>query len=241
MTIKSKIKRALNFLQTAYHSQAIGYPRVDNNYLTHNKGFDMFPHPAFSTKLSKKFSGFESRKSIKVSKEESILFLSTIHDITPAQIEDAYNYLDYYLDDNLEPRNEAMRAEVEKVIALLKEFMEENGLDTKKLYGYRHSLFSDTLEANMDAKLYEQSSIFFVDHREDTRAMAGRWKAMKNKDVPLDSPYGGVIRVETLTDALMDFKRTMTQPQPKNKTKKEKEQIEADINQKQKERRLWLK
>jgi len=217
MAIKQRIKKALNYISQAYYAGFIPYPRVDNDFIMPVKSFDLFPHPSFPP-INKRFEPLEKRAEIKVNKEELVLFLSLFHIITPAQIEGVVEYIEYYLDDNFEPHNEDLAMEIELVIKEYESFLEDHNLTGKDILALKDELFESSRQANEEALLFHQESFNFYPKDEKRRAPA--WINMKNKKADKNAPYGGVIRVSTLTEALDIFQSQSVDPEQQHTIKK---------------------
>ena len=210
MSIKKRIKKALNYLQVAYRAQIIGYPRVDNDFKREAGSMDTFPHPTLPSAIGKRFKPFSTRKSVTVNKEEMILFLSSTHVITPSQIESVYDYLDYYLDDELLARDQEKQMEINKIIEAIEAFFQKHNLNKKELIDMRRSLLKNARIKNEESMLFAQKEIYFFKGGEGPKLMAGNWKRKANKQASSKKrdKFGGVIESESIMEAIETFQES---------------------------------
>ena len=217
MALAKKIKHALNYLTQAYKGGHISYPRVDNNFIVEAKSFDLFPHPALSP-INKLLSPFKNRKKIKVNKEEIILFLSTLHIISPAQIEGVSVYLDYYLDDNLIPHSAELEEEIKIIIEAYEELIRQEGLKDTELLQLKNEFYQSSRKENKSALLFSQESFNFYPIGENTKIDSSYWIREKNKSADPDSVRGGIIEAMSISDTISQYQehnKTENQLQPK--------------------------
>ena len=202
-SIQKNIKSAINYLNAAYQSGGIAYPRVDNTFIVKGSGFDLFPHPPF--KSNGFIQPFKKKKKITVRKEEIILFLSSIRIITPRHIEDVYAYVDHYLDDELLPYNEKGKEEIEHVIRTLDNFVKKHNLKDSGVIGLKNELYQSSFKAGEDGFLFVQDNIFFVSPGDKNRVKCGALIRERNKKESSALKHGRIKRANSIREALDYF------------------------------------
>ena len=207
LTIKQKVKKALNYLNAAYYNGAIGYPRVDNDFIKKSgMPADLFPHPSFK-KSSLKYTKGLNKKKVKVTKEEAILFLSASRLITPSQIENVFAYIDYYLDDDLIARSEELQREINRILKLFQVFKEKylNSIEDKEILKLKMDFYESGRQAGIQSLLASQDNIMFVTKGEESKAKC-RYLLLDRKKRKELYKIKGIKKISTIREALDAFR-----------------------------------
>ena len=137
--MKKAVKKAVNFLQTSYSNGLILYPRVDNS-LVYKKTFDFYPHPQFE-RVHKRFKPLGINK-YRITKENSLLFLSVTRAVTPSNIEKVASVIDDYFDDDLQIKPEMLN-QYNAISRLKKELFQEEGITNSDLHSLQQTLYRE--------------------------------------------------------------------------------------------------
>ena len=227
MSKQKVVKKALHYLQQAYELQIIGYPRVDRTYKTSTSTLDTFPHPPLPVNLTRKFSPLEDKIGVNVTADELLLFLTSIHVITPSQIEGVYEYICHYLNEELVSHTLELEKEAEVVANTIRNYLKTLNITSKELFAKRQSFYKNAFTSNINAELYEQNSAYFFHDDNEKKLMEGRWKWLASQKYP-NSPTGGVIKVGSLREAIDNYEQGVHN----NLSTRKKEQRETMIIEK---------
>ena len=181
----------------------IAYPRVDNTYIKKEHSFDLFPHPSISRRI---YRPLAKKDSIDINKDEMMLYLSSTRVITPRQIESTFDYIDYYLDDNLQARNIQLEQEALKMIELLDAFTKKEGYKESEILEYRNIFYKNCYNNAVESVLYIQSSAHFLSLHDKNRTKCQYYVSIRQTKE--DNPFVHKIRVikKSVTQALHAFR-----------------------------------
>lgn len=206
-TVKKRLKKGINSLSASYYSGLIAYPGVDNTYIKPGKSFDLFPHPPISKRIYKTLS---KKNQIDINKDEMILYLSATRIITPRQIESTFDYLDFYLDDLLNFRNQQKEEEALKMISLLNTFLKDEGYKESDILELRNTFYKKCHANAINSVLYVQGSAVFLSLNDKNRTKCEYYvKSRQNKE---NNPFSNPARVikRSMTEAMHSFRDTVS-------------------------------
>ncbi|MBD3822916.1 MAG: hypothetical protein IE916_00205 [Epsilonproteobacteria bacterium] len=166
------VKKAMRYLNTGYLNGIFGYPRVDNSFIMENKGFDLFPHPTLIP-MSASLEPLPEGTKIKVDKEYIILFLSSIGIISPSQIESVFEYIDYYLNDELAPKTESLEVEALKIIEILDSFLLQRALNDAQIVHYEQQFAEASRESWSHSMMFKIATARFISKGSEKKALKG--------------------------------------------------------------------
>jgi len=204
--VKKKIKQAINVAQTSYMANLIAYARVDNNYTKRQYSFDLFPHPAMR-EIMPQMKPFANRKKIVLDKKEIILLLSSLHIISPAQIEDTFDYLAYYLNEDLLPKDDEKKAEIEKVISIFEQEKKKRGMRDKDIIQANLNIHEEFRGNNEEAELFIVENVDIISMSDTKELSRLHWVREKNRTADRSSPHGGAIPVKSMGEAIIHFRK----------------------------------
>jgi len=206
MAVKKRLKKGMNYLSTAYYSGAIQYSRVDNSFVKPGFRMDTFPHPKI-TPISKKLEPIEEKKLFILKKENIPVFLSALGIVSPANIESVFLYIDYYLDDFLNPR-EGKKEEVEKIIKELDRGMKKEDVEDLELVRKKRDIYQEILRVSGGLRVYSVGSVSIKHDNEERTQKTKAIIKEKNKEYDTLSPTGCLMKVNCLMDAIRDFRES---------------------------------
>jgi hypothetical protein len=173
--IHKQVKKAINILQSAYYSNAIPYPRVDNDF-TITKRYDLFPHPPMPN-IGRNFSPVLQKKH-KVEKNNAVLFLSSWRLVTPSTIASTAETIDRYLDDNLDFITQKAQKEYEKMLEITEQYLRENELTVTSLFQLPVPFYSELTNATA-------SGMFFFSANEMRKKIITKQPFSDNENAPI--------------------------------------------------------
>jgi len=205
---KKRLKKGVNSLNASYYSGLIAYPRVDNTYIRPEFSLDLFPHPPISRRIYKPLI---KKDSIRINKDEMMLYLSSTRVITPRQIESTFDYIDYYLDDLLEARTKVRETEALKMISLLNDFLEKENILESTIMDYRNTFYKNCYQNAVDSVLFIQSSAHFLSLNDKNRTKCEYYVIIRQTKE--NNPFSRPVRFikKSVTEAMHAFRDEYTE------------------------------
>lgn len=160
MGFKQKVKKALGSIQLAYENNLLSYPRVDNDFLDPKKRFSLFPHPPMSPVLS--IMKPLAEREIPLTKDSSLLYLSMLGLLRPADIYNTAELIDDNFDDELSYRDEKKEKTAADVIAVYQNYLKEVNLNNAKLLKMGNIFYSSMEDTDGSGfMLFSNDEVFF--------------------------------------------------------------------------------
>lgn len=158
MNLAKKVRQTLRELDVTYRAGVNQYPRIDNNFIAASKAFDMYPHPPFSIGAGSKFHELAG-ETLSINKRGSLLFLSLLRLMSPANIPNYADFIDSFFDDNLLFISAEKEREALKIIDELAIFMQDDEVTQQDIISEYESIFTSSKQRNLS--LYKMDSFSF--------------------------------------------------------------------------------
>ena len=208
MSLSKKVTKLMNRLQRLYMSGIITYPRVDNDFIDKNKAYELYAHPKliFNSNQNRSLKG----ETILINKESSLLFLSLLRIVSPANLESFSKTIDALFDDNLRIKDKQNLKMIEK----MEIFLKKHNYSQKKIVREYGSLFFNSKSKrkisfykieNLEIGTSKNSRIYkFMPSFQKTDK---KKKESDNKLLDEVDYYGKIKIRKTISDALNEYDR----------------------------------
>lgn len=157
--IRSRVKKALDYLQSAYYNNMVVYPRVDNNFIK-SKQFNLFPHPVIRP-LNENMLPLQKKK-FSLTKDTSLLFLSSVRLLQPSTLQAVSNFIDDFFDDSLEYITMKRKIQAERLIHQMDDFLRTHNIKEEELLEMENSIFHERQKSEEACFIFKIESAFFV-------------------------------------------------------------------------------
>lgn len=207
MNLTKRVRQTLRELDVTYRAGVHQYPRIDNNFIAASKAFDMYPHPPFSIGAGSKFHELTG-ETLTVNKKGSLLFLSLLRLMSPANIPNYADFIDSFFDDDLSFLNAEKEKEALRIIDELAVFMQNDEVTQQDIISEYESIFTSSKQRNFS--LYKMDSLSF-ETEEESRIPKYIPKAIHILDGTVDENlshkdyYTRLKKKQRLTDALREY------------------------------------
>jgi len=124
-----KVRGITRRLVKSYSKGLISYPRVSNNY-SPNPNYFQSPHVGFD--VFDTYSSSLNKKDYPLNKKTAILELTNVEILTPATIENVFEVIDIYFDDNLKIKQE-MKSDLYKLLDNFERYLESKNKNINEL------------------------------------------------------------------------------------------------------------